>query len=108
MNSYNLPEGSRGVFAALEYSWVPPYNNYTQQWFYQDLASEFIPRFGEKYNVRPHWNKMMFHNETYTETIYPKMHDWLDLQKKMDPNCQFVNEFLVHSLGIDRCQGVFN
>lgn len=108
MNSYNLPEDSRGVFAALEYSWIPPYNNITKQWFYQDLASEFIPQFGEKYNVRPHWNKMMFHNETYTATIYPKMNEWLELQEKMDPNCQFVNEFLIHSLGIERCRDLFN
>lgn len=108
VNSYNLPEGSRGVFASLEYSWIPTYNNFTQQWFYQDLASEFIPRFGEKYNVRPRWNKMMFHNETYTQNIYPKMQDWLELQREIDPNCQFVNEFLVHSLGIDRCRRVSN
>ncbi|RAH79625.1 FAD/FMN-containing dehydrogenase [Aspergillus japonicus CBS 114.51] len=104
VNDYNLPAGSQGVFASLEYSWIPTYNNWTQQYFYQELASEFIPRFGEKYNVRPHWNKMQFHNETYTATIFPKMNEWLDLQEEMDPQCQFINEFLIHALGIDRCQ----
>ncbi|PYH85805.1 hypothetical protein BO82DRAFT_388984 [Aspergillus uvarum CBS 121591] len=72
VNDYNLPAGAQGVFASLEYSWIPTYNNWTQQYFYQKLASEFIPRFGEKYNVRSHWNKMQSHNETYTATIFPR------------------------------------
>ncbi|KAL4924069.1 FAD/FMN-containing dehydrogenase [Aspergillus undulatus] len=106
-NKYSLPANSSGVFAALEYSWIPAYNNFTLQWFHQELASEFIPAFGEEYNVRPHWNKMLFNNGTYSETIYPKMNEWLEVQERMDPNCQFVNPFIVESLGIDRCSGLF-
>ncbi|KAL4771339.1 FAD/FMN-containing dehydrogenase [Aspergillus nidulans var. acristatus] len=108
LNTYGLQPNASGVFAALEYSWIPSYNNFTMQWFHQELASEFIPLFGEKYDVRPHWNKMIFHTETYTQTIFPKMNDWLKIQKKMDPDCQFVNEFLISSLGIERCKAVFN
>lgn len=107
VNKYSLQPNASGIFATLEYSWMPSYNNFTQQWFYQELASEFIPQFGEKYDVRPHWNKMQFHNATYTETIFPKMNDWLDIQEQMDPQCQFVNPFLVNALGIDRCASVF-
>lgn len=107
VNSYNLQPNTSGIFATLEYSWVPSYNNFTLQWLYQDLASEFIPQFGETYNVRPHWNKMQFHNETYTATIFPKVQDWLKIQEKNDPHCQFVNPFLVHALGIDRCKFLF-
>ncbi|CAG8879061.1 unnamed protein product [Penicillium nalgiovense] len=103
----NLPANASGIFATLEYSWIPSYNNYTLQWFYQDLLKEFIPVFGEKYNVRPHWNKMLFNNETYASTIYPKINSWLDIQEQMDPHCQFVNEFLAESLGIERCMSLF-
>ncbi|CAI7644467.1 unnamed protein product [Penicillium pancosmium] len=107
VNKQNLPVNSSGIFATLEYSWIPSYNNYTLQWFYQDLVNEFIPTFGEKHNVRPHWNKMLFNKETYASTIYPKINSWLDIQEKMDPDCQFVNNFLVESLGIDRCKSLF-
>ena len=107
VNTYNLPSNSSGIFATLEYSWMPSYNNYTLQWLYQDLASEFIPEFGETYNVRAHWNKMQFHNATYSETIFPKMNDWLDIQEEMDPNCQFVNPFMINALGIDRCSSLY-
>ncbi|OKL63070.1 hypothetical protein UA08_01278 [Talaromyces atroroseus] len=107
VNTYNLQPNASGVFATLEYSWVPSYNNFTLQWFYQDLASEFIPQFGDKYNVRPHWNKMLFNNDTYASTIYPKINDWLEIQEQMDPQCQFVNPFLVDRLGIDRCRSLF-
>jgi hypothetical protein len=57
LNTYGLPPNASGVFAALKYSWIPSYNNFTMQWFHQELASEFIPLFGEKYDVRPHWKK---------------------------------------------------
>lgn len=107
VNTYNLKPDVSGIFATLEYSWIPSYNNFTLQWFYQDLASEFIPKFGETYNVRPHWNKMLFNNETYASTVYPKINDWLEIQEQMDPQCQFVNPFLVESLGIDRCRTLF-
>lgn len=107
VNKENLPANASGIFATLEYSWIPSYNNYTLQWFYQDLLKEFIPTFGEKHNVRPHWNKMLFNNQTYALTIYPKINSWLDIQEQMDPHCQFVNEFLAESLGIERCRSVF-
>ncbi|KAL1885836.1 hypothetical protein Plec18167_001332 [Paecilomyces lecythidis] len=107
VNTHNLKPNASGIFATLEYSWIPSYNNFTLQWFYQDLLSEFIPKFGETYNVRPHWNKMLFNNETYTSTIYPKLSDWLAIQEQMDPQCQFVNPFLVNSLGLDRCRSLF-
>ncbi|KAJ5975466.1 FAD/FMN-containing dehydrogenase [Penicillium waksmanii] len=107
VNKQNLPANSSGIFATLEYSWIPSYKNYTLQWFYQDVVKQFIPTFGEKHNVRPHWNKMIFNNETYASTIYPKINSWLDIQEKMDPACQIVNNFLVESLGIDRCKSLF-
>ncbi|KAF4121871.1 FAD/FMN-containing dehydrogenase [Geosmithia morbida] len=108
VNSDNLHSSASGIFFTLEYDWNSWYNNYTKMWFYEDLASEFISKFGEKYNARPHWNKMMWHNETYTEFIYPKLNRWLDIQEKMDPNCQLVNPFLIKTLGIDRCRDVFD
>ncbi|RAL12840.1 FAD-binding domain-containing protein [Aspergillus homomorphus CBS 101889] len=36
VNADTLPKGSRGIFASLKYSWIPTYNGWTQQYFYQD------------------------------------------------------------------------
>ncbi|KAJ5893679.1 FAD/FMN-containing dehydrogenase [Penicillium taxi] len=108
VNTYNLDESNSGVFATLEYSWVPSYNNWTIQYFSQELLKEFIPTFGEKYNVRPHWNKGLYNNDTYAETIYPNLHKWLAIQEHMDPHCQFVNPYLADRLGIDRCKHLFS
>ncbi|KAJ5114153.1 hypothetical protein N7456_002687 [Penicillium angulare] len=104
VNKDNLGEGFSGNFATLEYTWYPQYNNYTQQYFSQDLLSEFIPQFGEKYNVRPHWNKVLSFNGTYAHTIYPQLDKWLAIQEEMDPDCQLVNVLVAKALGIDRCK----
>ncbi|KAJ5236115.1 hypothetical protein N7489_006206 [Penicillium chrysogenum] len=103
----NLLANASGIFATLEYSWIPSYNNYTLQWFYQDLLEGIFLVFGEKYNVRPHWNKMLFNDGTYASNIYPKINSWLDIQEQMDPHCQFVNDFLAESLGTERCMSLF-
>jgi hypothetical protein len=39
VNKYNLQPNASGIFATLEYSWIPSYNNFTLQWLYQDLVS---------------------------------------------------------------------
>lgn len=88
-------------------SWYMTYNDYNTLWHYQDFARRYIPQFGLNYNVRPHWGKMSWFNATYAETIYPHLQDFVDLQEKMDPNCQFVNEFLIQHLGLSRCSHIF-
>lgn len=108
VNTDNLPANASGIFFTLEVDWNSWYNNYTKMFFYEDLAKEFIDTLGPQYNVRPHWNKMLWNNETYTDYIYPKAGKWLDIQEKMDPHCQLVNPFLVDTLGIERCRSLFN
>jgi hypothetical protein len=43
-------------------------------------------------------------NATYTLEKFPKLPEFLAIQQRQDPNCQFVNEFLVQQLGITRCE----
>lgn len=86
------------------FSWYATYNNYDALWQYQELAQRYLPNIGHKYNARPHWGKMSWFNSTYAETIFPKLQDFLDVQEKMDPKCQFVNEFLISHLGLERCE----
>lgn len=107
-NTYNLGQNSSGIFAVIEIDWYMTYNNFQTLWFYQSLAQQFEPQFGLKYNVRPHWGKMSWFNATYAQVIYPNLQQFLKLQETMDPNCQFVNDFLIDHLGITRCQGIFN
>ncbi|KAA8645891.1 hypothetical protein EYZ11_002044 [Aspergillus tanneri] len=106
VNTYNLGPEHSGIFAVIEIDWYATYNNYGSLWFYQTLAQEFIPEFGHIYNVHSHWNKMLWFNKTYAEYIYPELEKFLIIQERMDPHCQFVNEFLVNSLGINRCRGI--
>ncbi|KUI69459.1 L-gulonolactone oxidase [Cytospora mali] len=108
VNKYNLGNDSSGVFAVLNVEWTMTYNTFDTLWFGQDIARQYIPKFGMQYNVRPHWGKMSWFNETYAEFAYPHLHDFLDVQERMDPNCQFVNEFLVDHLGIHRCANAFD
>lgn len=84
------------------------YNNFTTLWHYQDFARRFIPKYGHDYSVRSHWGKMSWFNETYAKTIFPHLQDFVKLQQKMDPNFQFVNEFLIEHLGLTRCSHIFN
>ncbi|PLB48718.1 gluconolactone oxidase [Aspergillus steynii IBT 23096] len=96
VNTDNLAHNASGIFATLGYSWLPTYNNFTTQWFFQDLrASTF--RSSARSTI-----------STYASTIYTKVDDWLEIQKKNYPHCQFLNELLIDALGIDRCKTLFN
>lgn len=102
-NTYNLGPESSGVFGVLEIDWLQTYNNFTTLWQNQALAEEFLPHFGETYNVRSHWNKMSPPNATYIQEKFPKLPEFLDIQEHQDPKCQFANDFLIQQLGITRC-----
>ncbi|KAJ5092065.1 hypothetical protein NUU61_006935 [Penicillium alfredii] len=103
VNTYNLEPKNSGVFAILEIDWIQTYNDWNTLWRNQELAYEFLPHFGETYNVRSHWNKMAAPNATYTLEQFPKLPQFLAIQERQDPKCQFVNDFLVQQLGITRC-----
>lgn len=103
VNTYNLGPEYSGVFAVVEIDWMQKYNNFNTLWKNQDLAFEFMPRFGDMFNSRSHWNKMAPPNATFTLQQFPKLPEFLAIQERQDPKCQFVNEFLVEQLGINRC-----
>lgn len=103
VNTYNLGPEHSGVFGVLEIDWMQSYNNHTTLWQNQALAEEFLPRFGEEFNVRSHWNKMSAPNATYIQKQFPKLPEFLAIQERQDPKCQFTNDFLVQQLGIARC-----
>ncbi|KAL5363680.1 hypothetical protein BJX96DRAFT_187162 [Aspergillus floccosus] len=103
VNTYNLDSSLSGVFGIIEIDWIQEYNNFTTLWQNQELAYEFLPKFGDEYNVRPHWNKMSPPNATYTLEKFPMLPRFLAIQERQDPKCQFVNDFLYRQLGIERC-----
>ncbi|OQD78668.1 hypothetical protein PENDEC_c001G00389 [Penicillium decumbens] len=103
VNTYNLDPKLSGVFGIIEIDWLQEYDNFTTLWQNQELAYEFLPQFGETYNVRSHWNKMSAPNATYIQERFPKLPEFLAIQERQDPKCQFVNEFLYSQLGISRC-----
>ncbi|OJJ60252.1 hypothetical protein ASPSYDRAFT_201629 [Aspergillus sydowii CBS 593.65] len=104
VNTYNLDPSLSGVFGVIEIDWIQEYDSFETLWQNQELAYEFLPRFGETYDVRPHWNKMNAPDAEYMKSRYPKLPEFLEIQRRQDPKCQFVNEFLVSQLGITRCE----
>lgn len=104
VNTYNLGPQNSGVFGVLEIDWIQSVNNYTTLWNNQGFAFEFMDKFGYEYNARAHWNKMSPYDPKFTLSAFPKLPEFLKIQEQQDPNCQFVNDFLVNQLGIDRCK----
>ena len=54
-----------------------------------------------KYNGRPHWGKS-FDSMTPDEAhrIYPKLREFLEVRRQLDPKGIFVNKPLTKNLGI--------
>ena len=46
----------------------------------------------------PHWgkvNNMLYMNNAFIHTAYPKFQTWIDVRRQMDPNDTFINDFVV-------------
>lgn len=71
------------------------------------MAKEYIKKFGAKYNVRPHWGKMSWFGMDHARFIYPHVEDFLKVRERMDPNCQFVNQFLIDHFELAQCQSIY-
>ncbi|KAI1402468.1 gluconolactone oxidase [Hypoxylon fuscum] len=111
VNQYNIAgntSNTSNIFAVMEIDWYMTYNNFDTLWYYQSLAEKFIPRFGRFYNARPHWGKMSWFGYDFAKFIYPKLDEFLKLRNDSDPNCQFVNRFLVDHFNITSCLGIWN
>lgn len=104
VNTYNLGPQNSGVFGVIEIDWMSTVNSWNTLWHDQELAFEFLPEFGYKFNMRSHWNKMAQFDPKFTEYAFPKLPKFLEIQERQDPNCQFINQYLVDTLGIDRCK----
>jgi alditol oxidase len=53
---------------------------------------------------RPHWGKLFLLDATTLATRYPRVADFVDLARRLDPNGKFTNEWLErHVLGLKRC-----
>ena len=106
-NNYSRAKGQENVFAVLEIDWYMTYNNYSTLWAYQDLAKSFTTDFGPRFDPRPHWGKMSWFDEAYALKAYPKLKEFLKERNATDPDCQFVNEFLIDHLGLTYCKDIF-
>ncbi|EFX03025.1 FAD-dependent oxidoreductase [Grosmannia clavigera kw1407] len=105
-NTENLPANASGVFVTFEMSYVPAYNDFATLQKYTDNLAAFIPAFGQKFNVRPHWNKFAGFDLSYAEEVYPQVNTWMRYAKTFDPKCQFANPYLVNLLNMTHCNGI--
>lgn len=48
---------------------------------------------------RPHWGKMHTRDAAYLRGVYPKMQDFLDVRRQLDPLGVFLNDYLRKVLG---------
>src|SRR5690625_3244991 len=52
------------------------------------------------YEGRPHWGKMHTLQIEQFEVLYPKLNDFLQIRKKLDPQGLFLNEYVRNIFGI--------
>ncbi|GMG28525.1 unnamed protein product [Aspergillus oryzae var. brunneus] len=107
-NTYNLGSENSGVFAVLEIDWMQKVNHWDTLYNNQKFAYDFQDEFGSVYNARSHWNKMSPNDPKHTLAVFPKLPEFLKIQERQDPNCQFANDFLVSQLGFERCRSALN
>jgi len=98
-NSYGLSNVS--YFGIVNVDLKMPFSNWETLNIYLDFLNKFIPKYGTQYNVRPHWGKLSDFNLTYTSFAYPMVRQFLALRSQTDPNCQFINRFLLKALGLE-------
>ncbi|KNC84083.1 hypothetical protein SARC_03676 [Sphaeroforma arctica JP610] len=53
-----------------------------------------LERISHRYGGRPHWGKMNWGTRAYFRTVYPRLDDFVQLQRSMDPNGIFMNQYL--------------
>lgn len=61
---------------------------------------ERIEKIFLKYGGRPHWGKVHFLGFDELKDLYPRMKDFVAIQKEMDPKGQMLNSHLAHVLGV--------
>lgn len=55
---------------------------------------EEVEKIFAKYNGRPHWGKMHMMQYGQLKQVYPKLEEFLDLRKELDPEGMFLNEYV--------------
>ncbi|SEW45754.1 L-gulonolactone oxidase [Chitinophaga sp. YR573] len=91
-------------YTGAESSWLSP--AYNQETFYIGMCvreyreKEVHPSMQlffdvmKKYDARPNWGKLSDLSKTVLEKIYPRMNDFRELRKNIDPDGLFLNEFI--------------
>jgi len=73
---------------------APISETYFDDWPFYEEIMRHIQRILAKYQGRPHWGKLHFHNARDLKTLYPKWNDFQKLRKQLDPNGLFMNAWL--------------
>jgi hypothetical protein len=53
----------------------------------------------------PHWgkvNNMLYANNDFIKNSYPKWQTWFTVRQQMDPDCTFINDFIL-KMGLGTC-----
>jgi L-gulono-1,4-lactone dehydrogenase len=53
----------------------------------------------------PHWgkvNNMLYANNAFIKNSYPKWQTWFNVRQQMDPDCTFINDFIL-KMGLGTC-----
>lgn len=99
-NSYGIEDESV-FFVIINVDLKMPFSDWEVLEHYQEFLATFIPEFGERYNVRPHWGKQATFDFNYTKIAYPMVDTFKALRREKDPLCQFVNDALMRFLGLE-------
>ena len=70
--------------------------------FFRHTEAEFFPAVEEIFTAhggRPHWGKMHTRELAYLQGVYPKMPDFLELRRELDPTGLFGTAYLRRVLG---------
>eukprot|EP01130_Rhizamoeba_saxonica_P009616 TRINITY_DN3918_c0_g1_i1.p1 TRINITY_DN3918_c0_g1~~TRINITY_DN3918_c0_g1_i1.p1 ORF type:complete len:517 (-),score=106.55 TRINITY_DN3918_c0_g1_i1:573-2123(-) len=105
-NTYNRYED---LFVIINVDLKLPFSNWEALDIYYDFLASFIPKYGQKFNSRPHWGKFSKFGYDYTTRVYPKVTEFLQLRQEVDPYCQFMNAFLLRALGLqEQCGSILD
>ena len=86
--------------------WLSP--SYKRDWayiafhMYKGMAYEEyfsdMEKIMEKYEGRPHWGKMHCLGRQKLSSHYPRLEDFLNIRRELDPEEMFLNDYLKKTL----------
>lgn len=103
------------VIFPIEYRYVKSDDIWLSQFYQQDGCAISIHNFHDqdykqyfaqiepifwKYNGRPHWGKIHTLDAKRQRALFPRMGEFLDVRRAMDPKNIFTNDHINHVLGL--------